>query len=266
MEIAELQRTIESAADGDTDGALNAAVTEVYRQLTDGRLRVAEPGPSGWTVHRWIVRAITFGFRLFPPVHYDDGISSYYDRIPPRFRGYGADDFRAAGVRVSPGAVVRHGAYVARNAILMPSFVNVGASVGSGTMIDTWSTVGSCAQVGANVHVSGGVGIGGMLEPAQARPVIIEDGCFIGARSEIVEGVIVERGAVIGMGVYIGASTPIYDRQTDEIHHGRVPAGSVVVSGVLNRGSYGLNAAIIVKQVDERTREKTGVTALLRGL
>jgi 2,3,4,5-tetrahydropyridine-2,6-dicarboxylate N-succinyltransferase len=265
-DVDELERVILAARDDDTDDALRGAVTEVYRRLTDGRLRVAEPSPEGWTVHAWIPRAITLGFRLFPAVRYDDGVSSYYDRIPPRFRGFDADDFRAAGVRVSPGAVVRHGAHVAPNAILMPSFVNVGAYVGPGTMVDTWSTVGSCVQIGANVHVSGGVGLGGMLEPAQVRPVIIEDECFIGARSEIVEGVIVERGSVIGMGVYIGASTPIYDRQTDEIHHGRVPAGSVVVSGVLNRGSYGLNAAIIVKQVDERTRQKTGVTALLRGL
>jgi 2,3,4,5-tetrahydropyridine-2,6-dicarboxylate N-succinyltransferase len=266
MDLHPLQEIIVAAGERDDDERLLAAVTEVYTLLNDGRLRVAEPVGDGWQVNDWVRRAILFGLRLFPPLLYDDGISRYHDRIPPRFRAYEARDFQSAGIRVSPGAVTRTGAYVARDAILMPSFVNVGAYVGTGTMVDTWSTIGSCAQIGAGVHISGGVGIGGMLEPAQARPVIIEDGCFIGARSEIVEGVIVERGSVVGMGVFIGQSTPIFDRETEEIHYGRVPAGSVVVSGVLNRGRYGLNAAIIVKQVDERTRQKTAVTELLRGL
>jgi 2,3,4,5-tetrahydropyridine-2,6-dicarboxylate N-succinyltransferase len=259
----ELRQVIEAGTDADPD-VLRAAVETVFGQLTSGDLRVAEPDASGWVVNDWVPRAIMQGFRVYRSAHYSDGISSYYERFPPRFRDFDAAAFADAGVRVTPGAVVRHGAYIARGAVLMPCFVNVGAYVGAGTMIDTWSTVGSCAQVGANVHISGGVGIGGMLEPVQTRPVIIEDGCFIGARSEIVEGVIVERGAVVGMGVFIGQSTPIYDRASDTITYGRVPAGAVVVSGVLNRGHYGLNAAIIVKQVDERTRAKTSVTALLR--
>jgi 2,3,4,5-tetrahydropyridine-2,6-dicarboxylate N-succinyltransferase len=266
MDLERLRTVIEAAGERDDDTPLRDAVTEIYSLLNDGNLRVAEPAADGWTVNHWVKRAIMLGFRLFPPVRYEDGISSYYDRIPPRFRGYEARNFQDAGIRVTPGAVCRIGAHVAPNAILMPCFVNVGAYVGAGSMIDTWSTVGSCAQIGAGVHISGGVGIGGMLEPAQARPVIVEDDCFIGARSEIVEGVVVERGSVVGMGVFIGQSTPIFDRATEEVHYGRVPAGSVVVSGVLNRGRYGLNAAIIVKQVDARTRQKTAVTELLRGL
>jgi len=193
-------------------------------------------------------------------------VATYYDRIEPRFSKASADEFNALGIRVAPGAVVRSGAYLGPETVVMPSFVNVGAYVGARTMIDTWATVGSCAQIGANVHLSGGVGIGGVLEPTQAAPTIIEDDCFVGARSEIVEGVIIGRGSVIGMGVFIGQSTPIYDRDADEVMYGRVPPDSVVVAGSLPRGKYSLTAAIIVKKVDARTRSKTSITELLRGV
>ena len=206
------------------------------------------------------------GFRHLPTVVYNDNVSSYFDRIPPRFHQTDENECRRVAARVTPGTVVRSGTFIGRDVVLMPSFINIGAYIGAGTMIETWATVGSCAQVGERVHISGGVGLGGVLEPAQASPTIIEDGCFIGARSEIVEGVVVEENSVIGMGVFIGKSTPIYDRVEDEITYGRVPAGSVVASGVLNRGKYGLNAAIIVKTVDEQTRSKTSITELLRGV
>ena len=219
-----------------------------------------------WITNDWVKKALILVFKSFPAEVYDDGVARYFDRIPPRFHQAGEETFKKVGARVAPGAVVRAGAYIGKDVVLMPSFVNIGAHVGEGSMIDTWATVGSCAQVGRGVHISGGVGLGGVLEPSQASPTIIEDGCFIGARSEVVEGVIVETNAGLGMGVFIGRSTPIYNRETDQTIYGRVPAGSVVVSGVLNRGKYGLNAAIIVKTVDEQTRSKTSITELLRGV
>jgi 2,3,4,5-tetrahydropyridine-2-carboxylate N-succinyltransferase len=230
-------------------------------------LRVAEPdGAGGWRVNEWLKKAVLLSFRLKPNVVMDAAPSPYFDKVPLRFEGFDAARFREVGARVVPGAVVRRGAHVARDVVLMPSFVNIGAHVGAGTMVDTWATVGSCAQIGARVHLSGGVGIGGVLEPLQASPTIIEDDCFIGARSEVVEGVIVERGSVIGMGVFLGQSTRIYDRATRRVHYGRVPAGSVVVAGSLPAadGSHSLYAAVIVKRVDEKTRGKTSINELLR--
>jgi 2,3,4,5-tetrahydropyridine-2-carboxylate N-succinyltransferase len=244
---------------------LDELLSQTYALLESGELRVAERRDGHWTANAWVKKAILLSFRRFPARHCRDGVTSYYDRIPQRFQEFTADEFRALGTRVSPGAIVRAGTFLGRDTVLMPCFVNVGAYVGNGTMIDTWATVGSCAQIGANVHISGGVGIGGVLEPAQAAPTIVEDDCFIGARSEIVEGIVVERGSVVGMGVFIGQRTPIYDRERDEVTFGRVPSGSVVVAGSLPRGRYALNAAIIVKRVDERTRSKTSVTQLLRG-
>lgn len=239
---------------------------QVYADLNAGDYRVAERADGEWITYEWVKKAILLSFRFFDAAVYSDGVTSYYDRIAPRYRGYCAEDFRAEGARVTPGAVVRDGAYIAPDVVLMPSFVNVGAWVGAGTMVDTWATVGSCAQIGAGVHLSGGVGIGGVLEPAQAQPTIVEDGCFIGARSEVVEGVVVGEGCVLAMGVFISQSTPIYDRATGETHYGKVPPGSVVVPGSLNRGDYGLAAAIIVKTVDAQTRSKTSITELLRGV
>jgi 2,3,4,5-tetrahydropyridine-2-carboxylate N-succinyltransferase len=271
---AEITRLWDARADLSvaTGGAARAAVETALELLDAGAARVAEPTANGWVVHEWLKKAVLLSFRLTDsaPVPGAGG-APVYDKVPMKFAGWGENRFREAGFRAVPGAVVRRSAYVAPGAILMPSFVNVGAYVGKGTMIDTWATVGSCAQVGANCHISGGVGLGGVLEPLQAAPVIIEDDCFIGARSEVVEGVIVERGAVLSMGVFIGASTKIVDRATGEVTYGRVPAYSVVVPGSLPGrkladGSPGpsLSCAVIVKRVDAQTRAKTSLNDLLR--
>jgi len=242
------------------------AVEEALGLLDRGVVRVAEKVDGRWQVNEWLKKAVLLSFRLFDNAPVDAGFTQFYDKVPLKFAGYDADRFRAEGVRVVPPAVVRRGAFVARNAVLMPSYVNIGAYVGEGTMVDTWATVGSCAQIGRNVHLSGGVGIGGVLEPLQASPTIIEDDCFIGARSEVVEGVVVEQGAVLSMGVYVGQSTRIYDRERDEVTYGRIPAGAVVVPGSLPaaNGKYALYAAVIVKRVDAQTRAKVGINALLR--
>jgi 2,3,4,5-tetrahydropyridine-2-carboxylate N-succinyltransferase len=234
--------------------------------LDSGTLRVAEKQAGGWIVHQWLKKAVLLYFRTHDNELIDAGYSRFYDKVPLKYADYSAAQFRNDGTRVVPHAVVRKGAYVGPNAVLMPSYVNIGAYVDSGAMVDTWVTVGSCAQIGKNVHLSGGVGIGGVLEPLQANPTIIEDDCFIGARSEIVEGVIVEAGSVISMGVFIGQSTKIYDRTTGEVLQGRVPAGSVVVSGSLPAadGRYSLYCAVIVKKVDAQTRAKTSINELLR--
>jgi len=247
------------------DADLRQAISDCQDGLESGALRVAEPGPEGWLVHEWLKQAILLHFRTSANREMAGGIANYYDKVELRFAD-AHDRPEATGARVVPTAIVRRGAHIARDVVLMPSYVNIGAYVGAGSMIDTWATVGSCAQIGAGVHISGGAGIGGVLEPLQASPTIIEDNCFIGARSEVVEGVIVEQGAVIGMGVFIGQSTRIYNRMTGEIMTGRVPAGSVVVSGSLPAadGSHSLYAAIIVKQVDEKTRSRTSVNELLR--
>ena len=247
--------------------SLRPAIDGVIEQMEAGVLRVAEPSADGWVVNQWLKKAVLLYFRVSSNVLHDAAPAPFWDKVPLRFEGFDADAFRAMGVRVVPGAVVRRGAHLGRDVVLMPSFVNIGAHVGAGTMVDTWATVGSCAQIGARCHLSGGAGIGGVLEPLQAAPTIIEDDCFIGARSEVVEGVIVERGSVIGMGVFLGQSTRIYDRATKTVSYGRVPAGSVVVSGSLPAadGSHSLYCAVIVKQVDERTRSKTSVNELLRG-
>lgn len=245
------------------------AVFSVLADLDSGKLRVAErTDGQNWVTHQWIKKAVLLSFRLEDNVLLDDGVTKYFDKVPPKFANYTEADFKAGGFRVVPNAIVRRGSFIAKNAVLMPSYVNIGAYVGEGTMVDTWATVGSCAQIGKNVHLSGGVGIGGVLEPVQAGPTIIGDNCFIGARSEVVEGVIVEDNCVISMGVYIGQSTKIYDRETGEIHYGRVPAGSVVVSGNLpsKDGSYSLYCAVIVKKVDEKTLGKVGINELLRGI
>jgi 2,3,4,5-tetrahydropyridine-2,6-dicarboxylate N-succinyltransferase len=247
---------------------LRSDIEGVLESLDSGRLRVAEPSDAGWYVNQWVKKAVLLSFRIFENVPAHAGPSGYYDKVALKYAGWDAARFEAAGTRVVPGSTVRHGAFVGPNVVLMPCFVNIGAYVGSGTMVDTWATVGSCAQIGKNVHLSGGVGIGGVLEPLQANPTIIEDDCFIGARSEIVEGVIVEAGAVISMGVFIGQSTKIYDRQSGEIHYGRVPSGAVVVPGTLPaaNGKYGLYCAVIVKRVDPQTRAKTSLNDLLRNI
>ena len=241
--------------------ALRAAVEEAIAGLDSGKLRVAEKTGGQWVTHQWLKKAVLLSFRLQDNRVMD---KRYYDKVPSKFESF---DFANAGFRVVPPAAARRGAYVAKNVVLMPSFVNIGAYVDEGTMVDTWATVGSCAQIGKNVHLSGGVGIGGVLEPVQANPVIIEDNCFIGARSEVVEGVIVEENSVLSMGVYLGQSTKILDRATGEILYGRVPAGSVVVSGNLpsKDGKYSLYCAVIVKKVDAKTRAKTSLNELLRG-
>lgn len=247
--------------------ALRPALDRVLDELESGHLRVAEPdGQGGWRVNAWIKRAILLYFRACDVRVMDGGPMAAFDKVPLRFADTDADVFARAGARIVPGALVRRGAFIGRDAVLMPSYVNIGAHVGPGAMVDTWATVGSCAQIGARVHLSGGVGIGGVLEPLQANPTIIEDDCFIGARSEVVEGVVVERGSVLGMGVYLGQSTRLYDRTTRQISYGRVPAGSVVVSGTLPAadGSHSLYAAVIVKRVDEKTRAKTSINELLR--
>jgi len=244
------------------------AVMEVVERLDRGELRVAEKRDGGWVVNEWVKKAVLLSFRINDNYFMKGGFTNYWDKVPSKYADYNSRDFRDSGVRVVPPATARKGSYIAPSCVLMPSYVNIGAYVDSGTMVDTWATVGSCAQIGKNVHLSGGVGIGGVLEPLQAAPTIIEDNCFIGARSEIVEGVIVEEGSVISMGVYIGQSTRIFNRETGEILYGRVPAGSVVVSGNLpsKDGSYSLYCAVIVKQVDEKTRGKVGINELLRDI
>ena len=247
--------------------ALRSAVNDVIDRLDAGDLRVAEKRDGQWVVHQWVKKAVLLSFRLNDNAPMPaGGFAQFYDKVPTKFAGWDAARFARAGVRVVPPAVARRGSFIARNAVLMPSYVNIGAYVDEGTMVDTWATVGSCAQIGRNVHLSGGVGIGGVLEPLQANPTIIEDNCFIGARSEVVEGVVVEEGAVLSMGVYVGQSTRIYDRERDEILYGRIPAGAVVVPGSLPaaNGKYSLYAAVIVKRVDAQTRAKVGINELLR--
>ena len=251
-----------------TETHVREAVEKAIALLDSGEARVAEPGPNGWVVNEWLKKAVLLYFRLHDNEPLEMGRLSGYDKVPLKFDGWSEAQFKQQGARVVPPAAVRRGAYIAPGAILMPSYVNIGAWVGKGTMVDTWATVGSCAQIGANVHLSGGVGIGGVLEPLQASPTIIEDDCFIGARSEVVEGVVVEKGAVLSMGVFIGQSTPIYDRDNGQISYGRVPAGAVVVPGSLPKdgGRYNLTCAVIVKRVDAQTRAKVGINALLRDL
>jgi len=247
---------------------LGAALEECIALLDSGRARVAEPRAGGWAVNEWLKKAVLLSFRTRDNAPTDAGFTRFYDKVPLKYATATDEQLRAGGARIVPHALVRRGAYIAPNVVLMPSYVNIGAWVGSGTMVDTWATVGSCAQIGRNVHLSGGVGIGGVLEPLQASPTIIEDDCFIGARSEVVEGVVVEAGSVISMGVFLGQSTRIYDRTTGAILQGRVPAGSVVVSGTLPSadGRYGLYCAVIVKRVDAQTRAKTSINDLLRGV
>ena len=274
-DVRKLQALIEGAYESRADitpanasPELRAAVEAAVGALDAGTLRVAEKRDAAWHVNEWLKKAVLLSFRIAPNSPSRSGDLNFYDKVPLKYGAWGDAEFAAAGVRVVPPATVRRGAYIAPNVVLMPSYVNIGAYVGSGTMVDTWATVGSCAQIGKNVHLSGGVGIGGVLEPLQANPTIIEDNCFIGARSEIVEGVIVEAGAVVSMGVFIGQSTRIYDRERDEILYGRVPAGAVVVPGSLPsaNGKYSLACAVIVKRVDEQTRAKTSINELLRNV
>ncbi len=267
-----LKSTIEQAWDQRAElspstapAAIREAVGHVIAELNAGRLRVAEKQAGDWIVHQWIKKAVLLSFRLEDNRPIESGGLRFYDKVPTRFEGFTAQDFAAGGYRVVPPAVARRGSFIGRNVVLMPSYVNIGAYVDEGTMVDTWATVGSCAQIGKNVHLSGGVGIGGVLEPLQANPTIIEDNCFVGARSEVVEGVIVEENSVLGMGVFIGQSTKIFNRETGEITYGRVPAGSVVVAGSLPSAGCNLYCAVIVKQVDAKTRAKTGINELLRG-
>lgn len=272
--MSELQTLIEQAwedrASIDPQSAsadLRDGVAQALADLDQGRARVAEKIDGEWVVHQWLKKAVLLSFRLHDNAPMGSGALQFYDKVPTKFEQFGAADFGAGGYRVVPPAVARQGSYIARNVVLMPSYVNIGAYVDEGTMVDTWATVGSCAQIGRNVHLSGGVGIGGVLEPLQANPTIIEDNCFIGARSEVVEGVIVEENSVLSMGVFIGQSTKIYDRTTGEIIYGRVPSGSVVVPGSLPSadGKVSLYCAVIVKRVDAQTRAKTGINELLRG-
>ncbi len=275
MQVEELRSIIESGfaqrAELDPhkpDPGLALAVEQAIAGLDSGELRVAEPAGADWIVNQWLKMAVLLYFRLHDNSAIDGGHTQYFDKVPAKFSGWTESEFQRLGARVVPPAMVRRGAFIAPDVVLMPSYVNIGAYVDSGTMVDTWATVGSCAQIGRNVHLSGGVGIGGVLEPLQANPTIIEDDCFIGARSEIVEGVVVERGSVISMGVFISQSTPIFNRDTGQISYGRVPAGSVVVTGALPKdgpgGPYSLNCAVIVKTVDARTRAKVGINELLR--
>ena len=259
------QRTTLSAATAPAE--VRDAVNHIIDQLDSGKLRVAEKINGQWETHQWIKKAVLLSFRLNDNVPMGQGDTQYYDKVPTKYTGWSAEQLAASGVRVVPPAVARRGSFQAKNVILMQSYVNLGAYVDEGTMVDTWATVGSCAQIGKNVHLSGGVDIGGVLEPLQANPTIIEDNCFIGARSEVVEGVIVEENSVISMGVYLGQSTKIYDRATGEVSYGRIPAGSVVVSGNLPSadGKYSLYCAVIVKRVDAQTRSKTSINDLLRG-
>jgi 2,3,4,5-tetrahydropyridine-2-carboxylate N-succinyltransferase len=270
----QLQAIIERAWDereqlgADTRGDVRQAVDAALAALDRGEARIAEKDGEGWTVHQWLKKAVLLSFRLNPmeAISGAPGGAHWWDKVPSKFAGWGEKEFAEAAFRAVPGAIVRRGAYIAPGAVLMPSFVNIGAYVGEGTMVDTWATVGSCAQIGRNVHISGGAGIGGVLEPLQAGPVIIEDDCFVGARSEVAEGVVVERGSVLSMGVFLGASTKIVDRASGEVHYGRVPAYSVVVPGALpgKDGGPSLACAVIVKRVDERTRSKTSINELLR--
>ena len=271
--ISNLQAVIEKAWDdranispASASKEVRDAVNETINQLDRGTLRVAEKINGQWIIHQWAKKAVLLSFRLQDNAVLKDGYSQYYDKVPSKFDGFSAADFQAGGYRVVPPAAARRGSFIAKNVILMPSFVNIGAYVDEGTMVDTWATVGSCAQIGKNVHLSGGVGIGGVLEPLQANPTIIEDNCFVGARSEVVEGVIVEAGSVLSMGVFIGQSTKIYHRETGQVLYGRVPAGSVVVPGSLPSpdGKCNLYCAVIVKQVDAQTRAKTSINDLLR--
>lgn len=270
-----LQSIIEAAFENRAEITPNNAAPEIIKTvdtviqgLDKGTLRVCEKQNGQWHTHQWIKKAVLLSFRLYDNHVIDSGYTHYFDKVPSKFADYTQADFQQGGFRVVPNAHVRRGSFIGKNVVLMPSYVNIGAYIDEGAMIDTWATVGSCAQIGKNVHLSGGVGIGGVLEPLQANPTIIEDNCFIGARSEIVEGVIIEEGAVISMGVYIGQSTRIYDRETGEISYGRVPAGSVVVSGNLpsQDGKYSLYCAVIVKKVDAKTRSKVGINELLRGI
>jgi 2,3,4,5-tetrahydropyridine-2-carboxylate N-succinyltransferase len=278
-DTAELQKTIEAAFEDranvgvSTGDPVRGAVNRALDLLDRGEARVAEKGENGWVVHQWLKKAVLLSFRLNPMAAIGGGPdgAAWWDKVASKFEGWGALEFEAAGFRAVPNCVVRRSAYIAPNAVLMPSFVNLGAYVGEGTMIDTWATVGSCAQIGKNCHISGGAGIGGVLEPLQANPTIIEDNCFVGARAEVAEGVIVGEGSVLSMGVYLGASTKIVDRATGEIHMGHVPPYSVVVSGTLpgkplpnNEPGPSLYCAVIVKRVDEKTRSKTSVNELLR--
>ncbi len=271
--MANLEETINEAwearselAPGRTDGGVAAAIDEAIGLLDAGQARVAEPTAAGWQVNEWLKKAVLLSFRVHDNQLMEGRHSRFFDKVPLKYADYSEQAFRDSGTRVVPDALVRRGAYVAGNVVLMPSYVNIGAYVDSGTLVDTWATVGSCAQIGKNVHLSGGAGFGGVLEPLQAAPTIIEDDCFIGARSEVVEGVIVERGSVISMGVFLGQSTRIYDRASGEISFGRVPAGSVVVPGSLpaRDGSHSLYCAVIVKRVDAQTRAKTSLNELLR--
>ena len=270
-QLAVVEAAFERRADLTPNNApaeVQTAVQTLLAALDAGVLRVAEKIDGAWVTHQTLKKAVLLSFRLTENSLSDDGVNRYFDKVPTKFAEWETADFQAAGFRATPGSVARKGSFVAKNVVLMPSYVNIGAYVDEGAMVDTWVTVGSCAQIGKNVHLSGGVGIGGVLEPLQANPTIIEDNCFIGARSEIVEGVIVEEGAVISMGVYIGQSTKIYDRETGEVTYGRVPAGSVVVSGNLPSadGSHSLYCAVIVKKVDAKTRAKTSINELLRGV
>jgi 2,3,4,5-tetrahydropyridine-2,6-dicarboxylate N-succinyltransferase len=273
--MSDLQSTIEAAWEAraevsfETRGAVREAVEAALNLLDSGQARVAEKSGNDWTVHQWLKKAVLLSFRLNPNTVMGadtGGTGPWFDKVATKFTGWGEAEFAAAGFRAVPGAMVRKGAYVAKGAILMPSFVNIGGYVDEGTMVDSWSTVGSCAQIGKNVHLSGGVGIGGVLEPLQANPTIIEDDCFIGARSEVAEGVIVRQGAVLSMGVYLGASTKIVDRASGEVFKGEVPPYAVVVPGTLpgKDGGPGLYCAVIVKRVDAQTRSKTSVNELLR--
>ncbi len=270
--IQTLRETIESGwdqRDAGINDATRAAIEQAMQGLESGSLRVAEPGANGeWQVNEWLKKAVLLFFRANDMRVIDAQPAPFWDKVPARFENYDVESFRRDGVRVVPGAVVRRGTFIGKDVVLMPSFVNIGAYVGESTMVDTWATVGSCAQIGKHVHLSGGVGIGGVLEPLQASPTIIEDHCFIGARSEVVEGVVVGHHSVIGMGVYLGQSTKIYNRMTGEVSYGYIPPGSVVVAGNLPAadGSHSLYCAVIVKQVDEKTRSKTSINDLLRGL
>lgn len=272
--MSNLQNIIETAFEVRADINHNTvskevrdAVEQTIADVDNGKIRVAEKKENDWVVHQWIKKAVLLSFRISDNEIVRDGYTNYFDKVDSKFSSYSDEDFRKGGFRVVPPAAVRKGSFIAKNVVLMPSYVNIGAYVDEGTMVDTWATVGSCAQIGKNVHLSGGVGIGGVLEPLQANPTVIEDNCFIGARSEIVEGVIVAEGSVISMGVYIGQSTKIFNRATGEVSYGYIPPGSVVVSGNLpsSDGSCSLYCAVIVKQVDAKTRAKTSINDLLRG-
>ena len=270
----ELKSVIEKAFDDianinpDNCGDLTRVIDEVMNLINTGQLRVSEKANNEWITNQWVKKAVLLSFKTKNNSIINNNYTNYFDKVANKFENYSEQDFNNGGFRVVPDAVVRNGTFIGKNVVLMPSFVNIGAYVDDGTMVDTWATVGSCAQIGKNVHLSGGVGIGGVLEPLQANPTVIEDNCFIGARSEIVEGVIVEEGSVISMGVFIGKSTKIYDRETNEVTYGKVPKGSVVVSGSLpsNSGNCNLYCAVIVKKVDEKTRSKTSINDLLRNI